>query len=167
MANFFIKNGPAISKFLKDLFNPDTKLGKSFESLGKVIDKIFTALDTFFIQFDPNKKSGMLGFLTVLQGALDTISTTLDIIINSLNLITGNEAAQKILNGKDVTNPFASAIDLGITKGAGIGAGGSNMSTLGSSNYTINVNKSNLAAGDVIREIQRYERQTGKKYLAK
>ena len=167
LANFFIENGPTISKFLKDLFNPDTKLGKSFSTLGTVIEKIFKTLETFFIQFDPNKKDGLIGFLTVLQGALDTIATTLDIIINSLNLITGNEAAQKILNGKDVTNPFASAIDLGITKGAGIGAGGSNMSTLGSSNYTINVNKSNLAAGDIIREIQRYERQTGKKYLAK
>lgn len=167
LANFFIENGPAISQFLKDLFNPDTKLGKSFASLGTVIDKIFKTLETFFIQFDPNKKDGFLGFLNLLQAALDTIATTLDIIINSLNLITGNEAAQKILNGKDVSNPFASAIDLGITKGAGIGAGGSNMSTLGSSNYTINVNKSNMAAGDIIREIQRYERQTGKKYLAK
>jgi len=167
LANFFIENGPTISKFLKDLFNPDTKLGKSFSTLGTVIEKIFKTLETFFIQFDPNKKDGLIGFLTVLQGALDTIATTLDIIINSLNLITGNEAAQKILNGKDVTNPFASAIDLGITKGAGIGAGGSNMSTLGSSNYTINVNKSNMAPGDIVREIQRYERQTGKKYLAK
>lgn len=167
LANFFIDNGPAISKFLKDLFNPKTKLGKSFESLGKVIEKIFGALDAFFTQFDPDKKSGVMGFLTVLQAALDTIATTLDVIINSFNLISGNEAAQKILNGKDVTSPFASAIDLGITKGAGIGAGGSNMSTLGSNNYSINVNKSNVNAGDIVREIQRYERQTGKKYLAK
>ena len=167
LSNFFIENGPAISKFVEDLFNPDTKLGKSFASLGTVIEKIFKTLESFFIQFDPNKKDGFLGFLNLLQAALDTIATTLDIIINSLNLITGNEAAQKILNGKDVTNPFASAIDLGITKGAGIGAGGSNMSTLGSSNYTINVNKSNMAPGDIIREIQRYERQTGKKYLTR
>jgi len=136
--------------------------------MGDAIGKIFDSLDTFFKQFDPNKKSGVLGFFTVLQTALDTVATTLDIIINSLNLITGNEAAQKILNGKDVSNPFASAIDLGITKGAGISAGGSNMSTLNpSSNYTINVNKANTSASDIVREIQRYERQTGKKYLAK
>ena len=166
LANFFIKNGPAISKFLEDLFNPKTKLGQSFAKMGDAIGKIFDSLNTFFMQFDPDKKSGVLGFFTVLQAALDTVATTLDIIINSLNLITGNEAAQKILNGKDVTNPFASAIDLGITKGAGIGAGGSNMSTLGSSNYTINVNKANTSASDIVREIQRYERQTGKKYLA-
>ena len=167
LANFFIKNGPAISKFLEDLFNPKTDMGKAMERLGQVVEKIFKTLDTFFMQFDPDKKSGILGFFVILQGALDTVATTLDVIINSLNLITGNEAAQKILNGKDVTNPFASAIDLGITKGAGIGAGGSNMSTLGSNNYSINVNKSNVNAGDIVREIQRYERQTGKKYLAK
>jgi len=167
LSNFFIKNGPAISKFLKDLFDPKTPMGQAMERLGQVIDKVVKAVDGFFTQFDPDKKSGVLGFFRVLQAALDTVATTLDIIINSLNLITGNEAAKKILNGKDVSNPFASAIDLGITKGAGIGAGGANMSTLGSSNYTINVNKSNMAPGDIVREIQRYERQTGKKYLAK
>jgi hypothetical protein len=168
LANFFIKNGPAISKFLEDIFNPDTKLGQSFAKIGDAIGKIFDSLDKFFMQFDPDKKSGVLGFFTVLQAALDTVATTLDVIINALNLITGNEAAQKILNGKDVASPFASAIDLGITKGAGIGAGGSNMSTLNpSSNYTINVNKSTIAASDIVREIQRYERQTGKKYLAR
>lgn len=168
LSNFFIKNGPAISKFLKDLFDPKTKMGQSFTKMGEAIGKIFKSLDTFFMQFDPDKKSGVLGFFTVLQAALDTVAATLDIIINALNLITGNEAAQKILNGKDVTSPFASAIDLGITKGAGIGAGGSNMSTLNpSSNYTINVNKSNVAASDIVREIQRYERQTGKKYLTR
>jgi hypothetical protein len=167
LSNFFIDNGPAISKFIQDLFNPKTPMGQAMERLGQVIDKVVKAVNTFFMQFDPDKKSGVLGFFRVLQAALDLVAGTLDIIINSLNLITGNEAAQKILNGKDVSNPFASAIDLGITKGAGIGAGGSNMSTLGSSNYTINVNKSNMAPGDIIREIQRYERQTGKKYLAK
>jgi hypothetical protein len=166
LSNFFIANGPAISKFLEDLFNPKTPMGQAMERLGQIIAKIVKALDNFFAMFSTDGKNGVLGFFRVLQAALDTVAATLDIIINALNLITGNEAAQKILNGKDVSNPFASAIDLGITKGAGISAGGSNMSTLNpSSNYTINVNKSNMAASDIVREIQRYERQTGKKYL--
>ena len=83
------------------------------------------------------------------------------------SLIEAPTAAVMAVSGAVNFSPNTGfGIRFGGDSGAGIGAGGSNMSTLGSSNYTINVNKSNMAASDIVREIQRYERQTGKKYLA-
>jgi hypothetical protein len=47
---------------------------------------------------------------------------------------------------------------------AGVGAGGV-ASTAGNASYEININKAVISANDIIREIQRYEKKTGRKYL--
>jgi len=38
--------------------------------------------------------------------------------------------------------------------------------SVGDSNYTININKANVTAADIIKEIRKFEKQTGKKYFA-
>jgi hypothetical protein len=37
---------------------------------------------------------------------------------------------------------------------------------MGGSNYTININKANVTGAEIIQAIQRYERSTGRRYLA-
>jgi hypothetical protein len=43
---------------------------------------------------------------------------------------------------------------------------GSVAESVGDSNYTININKANVTAADIIKEIRKFEKQTGKKYFA-
>ena len=43
---------------------------------------------------------------------------------------------------------------------------GKQLTTASTSNYTINLNKANVSASDIIRAIQAYEKKTGRKYFA-
>lgn len=166
LAAWFAANGPTIAKFIQDMFDPNSKAGKAMAQFGKKVGDILSKLEEFFRQFDPSKKDGVTGFFTVLNNSVNAL---LDVLTAVVDLLNGSPGGLALASGKGagISAPTVSAIDAGITKGAGIAAGGSNMSTLGSSNYNIYLNKANTSAQDIIREIQRYERQTGKKYLAK
>jgi hypothetical protein len=159
LANFFIDNGPAISQFITDLFDPKSKIGKSFQEFGNKLEDLATSVNDFFIQFDPDKKSGVIGFFQAVKTAIDGVITSIEIANNLINLpANAYESGQK--TGQNIVDrAAASKVQLPIPSFTG-------RNTTGQTNYTINVNKATVSAPDIIREIQRLERQTGKKYLA-
>ena len=164
LANFFIDNGPAISQFITDLFNPKTAIGQAFKKFGDTFGEFAVQVDDLFKRFDPNKKSGVVGFFEVLKAAVDLLAFSLEHVINLVDLLKGDNAYLKLVNVDPAVREQA-ARDLNL--------GGSQISTFtgsaaeksGAKTYIINVNKATVSAPDVIREIQRYERQTGKTYL--
>jgi hypothetical protein len=152
LANWFVDNGPTISKFLSDLFNPKTSLGKNVTKLLGDLERIIQQLDKVFAQFDPEKKSGLIGFLTILN-------TTLDITVKSI------KALADVLVGQD--KKVADKVFMDVYKPAPVPKTGigSNMSDVGRGSVTINVNKANTSAADIVKMIQVWQTQTGRQYL--
>jgi hypothetical protein len=164
LANFFIDNGPAISQFIKDLFDPKTALGQSFKKFGDTFADFAVQVDDLFKRFDPNKKSGVVGFFEVLKVAVDLVAIALEKVINLVDLLKGDNAYLKLVStDAGVREQAARDLNLGGTQLQSFT--GSVAEKTGMKQYVINVNKAIISAPDVIREIQRFERQTGKTYL--
>lgn len=160
LATWFADNGPTIAKFIQDMFDPKSKPGKAMKDFSDAIAEVLDQLNKLFMEFDPDKKSGLLGALELLKNTLLVIAETLKIIKPTIDFLVGTNAEQ-----------------MGYRAGKGIqGFIGNKPGTTGSlnpatitgtpqKNYTINVNKSNMTPQDIIRAIQRYERNSGSRYL--
>ena len=159
LANFFVDNGPIISKFIKDLFEPKTKLGSSFAKFGKILGELFVQIDELFKNFDPDKKSGVVGFFTILNALLETTVDLIDKIVGGIKFIAGNTEDLGPVASKNI-DMIANYGTVGLASipGAVVPK---------NTSYNINVNKATINAAELVKEIQRYERVTGKKYVSK
>jgi len=159
LAQFFADNGPTIAKAIKDLFDPKSKTGKVVKEFGDKMVELSDKVDDFFKQFDPKKKSSIIGFFELVKFAVDGLITSLQLANDLINL-PGNAAKSGSQFGTSLRNQV-----LGTKPQELPSARFTGRNTTGQNNYTINVNKATINAPDIIREIQRLERQTGKKYL--
>lgn len=153
LANWFVDNGPTISKFLSDLFNPKTEIGKGFSKLGQMISDLGTQIDDLFKMFDPKHKSGIVGFFNVLNGVLEITLGTLQAITDLMDAKSTNS----LIKGQgENAAPYSGILNIGKPTASTAHAG---------SNVTINVNKANTSAADIVKMIQVWQTQTGRQYL--
>lgn len=149
-ADWFTKNSPTISMFFADLANPQSKTGKAFKKVGDSFSKLSIQIDNFFAQFDENKKSGLVGFLNLVADAVGGIADQAEYLAGYWKFFTTG----------DTSGVLNSDLFQGVLNDAQ--ASGQNLSIAQpQKNYTININKATMSPEDVIRAIQRYERNTG------
>jgi hypothetical protein len=162
LAQFFVENGPTIAKSIKDLFDPTSATGKQVKDFADKLGQLATKVDEFFKSFDPDKKSSVVGFFEVLKIALDGVAFTLEKVLNLIDLLRGNNDYVQL-----------ASLDPAVRQAAAGRIAAANQElpsapfTGANNSYTININKATMSAQDILREIQRYERVSGKKYLAK
>jgi hypothetical protein len=155
LATWFAENGPTIAKVIRDMFDPKTKTGKAVKEFGDKMGELGTQVDNFFKSFDPDKQSSVVGFFETLKIAIDGIAFSLGAIKSVMEFLNPGLADIAATDTITSTNKLRATL-----------AAKSGVSSYAPQNtYTINVNKSNMSAQDIIRAIQRYERNSGSNYL--
>jgi hypothetical protein len=149
-ADWFTENSPTISKFFEDLADPKSKTGKAFAKVGDSFGKLSIQIDNFFKQFDENKKSGLVGFLNLVADAVGGIADQAEYLAGYWKFFTTGDTSG-VLN----SDLFQGVLNDAQASGQGLSI------TQPQKNYTININKATMSPEDIIRAIQRYERNTG------
>jgi len=153
-ADWFTVNSPTISKFFEDLADPKSKTGKAIVKLGDSFQTLAGLVDDFFKQFDEDKKSGLVGFLNVLADSIGFIVDEMEYMVGLWKFFTTGDTSG-VLNSDLWRETIANAQSNGIPVS----------SYQQQKTYVININKANMSPQDIIRAIQRYERNTGSKYV--
>lgn len=148
-ADWFTKNSPEISKFFSDLVDPESKTGGAIKKLADNFEKLSIQVDNFFKQFDENKKSGLVGFLNLVADAVGAIADEAEYLAGYWKFFTTGDTSG-VLN----SDLFQGVLNRGQNTGQNLSI------TQPQNNYVININKSNMSAQDILRAIQRYERNT-------
>jgi hypothetical protein len=151
MADWLIVNAPVIESFIKDMFDQNSDTGKSIKKFGDALDALGTQINAFFTQFDPAKKSGVVGFFTLLADTIQSVADELEYLGGLWQAFTSGD-----ISGVVNSNALKTAVE---------SMGGQVYDTQQQKTYTININKSNMSGEDIIRAIQRYERNAGRTYL--
>jgi hypothetical protein len=183
LANFLIDNGPAISKFLEDLFDPNSATGKKVKEFGDKLAELGDKVNDFFKRFDPEKKDGVVGFFTLAKIAADGFLFVLDRIISAMDQLTAKSGFLAVTIGseKDKKSTITGIMkDLGFSKESIDKVNSANLSGMNrpelpvqkfegrnTGTYNININKATMTPEQIIKEIQKYERITGRKYVTK
>jgi hypothetical protein len=153
-ADWFTVNSPTISKFFEDLADPESKTGKAIVKLGDSFQKLGTQVDNFFMQFDNEKKSGLVGFLNLVADAVGGIADQAEYLAGYWKFFTTGDTSG-VLNSQ----LFQGVLNQAQSSGQNLNI------TQPQNTYVININKANMSPQDIIRAIQRYERNTGSKYV--
>jgi hypothetical protein len=153
-ADWFTNNSPEISQFFSDLVDPNSKTGGAIKKLADNFEKLSIQVDNFFKQFDENKKSGLVGFLNLVADAVGAIADEAEYLAGYWKFFTTGDVSG-VLN----SDLFQGVVNRGQNAGQNLSI------TQPQNNYTININKSTMSAQDIVRAIQRYERNSGSQYL--
>jgi hypothetical protein len=178
---------PAVEDFIGDVSNPNTDVGKTFIAIKKAIVGedgksgvygamllVVDAIGQLFgsLSSNGNALDGLVKAFEILAISLDVILFSIASIINQ-PLSGFADRVKKQIYGAAAINAVLSRESLFGTSYNGIAAAGqtglSARVTEGitsSNNYTINVNKANMTAQEIIASVKAYERGTGRKYLA-
>lgn len=178
---------PAVEDFISDASNPNTDIGKTFLAMkvaivgedGKsgVYGSILLVVDAIgqlfgAISSNGNALDGFVKSFQILAVSLDVIFYSIASFINQP--LTGVfDRIKKQTEGAMAIYDILNRESMFGTSYNGIAAGGqSGLSPritegiTGQANYTINLNKANMTAQEIIQAVKAYERTTGRKYLA-
>lgn len=108
------------------------------------------------------------GINDLIKGANAGLGFLGDLIGQDLKVqLLGNVTIPKLAKGGIVTpSPGGSIVNVAEAGEAEAIIPLSKLGNMGGSNYTININKANVTGAEIIQAIQRYERSTGRRYLA-
>lgn len=176
---------PAVSSFIDDVSNPNSDTGKVFVAIKEAIvgkdgksgvygalGEVVTQVGYFFSMLSSNGNS-LDGFIK----GVEILGITLEYVVRQFqNLIAllSNPFALIDLTAQslDFANKINNVLNRKSLFDVPVAAGQSGLSArmaenvTGQANYTINVNKANMTAQEIIASVKAYERGTGRKYLA-
>jgi hypothetical protein len=166
-ASWFISVLPHIQRFIASMIdafdNPQVKA--AFVSLGNSLGKLGESLAKMFGITSSPEANGFISFFTVFAQILDVIVQTVDAVVKSLNFafpIFSN--FKKLVDGIVSSLQFISGYEAPQASASGGSAGRSNStrsSGSGSKNVTININKGNVTAKEIVKAINKDNKTTG------
>jgi hypothetical protein len=169
LASWFIRVLPDIQRFIAAMINAfdNPQVKAAFESLGKSLGNLGESLAKLFGITAGPEANGFVSFFVVLAQILDGIVQTVNLLVDTFkkafpifntfaNLV--NSIANALVSISGYEAPEAPA--------SGGTAGRSNSPrSSGPSNTTININKGNVTATEIVRKINKKQKVTGRRQI--
>jgi hypothetical protein len=171
LASWFIRVLPDIQRFISAMINAfdNPQVKAAFESLGKSLGNLGESLAKLFGITAGPEANGFVSFFVVLAQILDGIVQTVDLLVKTFknafpvfntfaNLVNSIANALVSISGYEAPQLPAS--------GGSAGRSNSPRSTGSfSGSTTININKGNVTATEIVRKINKKQKVTGRRQI--